>query len=70
MHSHIRGSMTNETAADCASVQLGKAQGWFTRDDLDTMALYMRDNPGDWTHMPGPQRDVRSDGESEPNFSP
>lgn len=45
-----------EEAADCWSVRKGRDQGWLTRADLDTMAVYMTGNRGDSTHLPGPQR--------------
>jgi hypothetical protein len=52
---HVMGNIA-ETAADCFAVTLGKAQGWFTLDDFDDMAKVFANNPGDFTHPPGPER--------------
>lgn len=47
---------SNESDADCYSVQLGIAQGWFTVADLPAMLTVFQNNPGDWSHPPGPVR--------------
>lgn len=50
-------NVANESAADCWSIQTGKRQGLFDRDDVVGFAPYFANNPGTpWGHLPGPQR--------------
>jgi hypothetical protein len=53
-HAYLR--TTNESSADCWSATTGVNQGWFNKNDVDTLAIAMKDNPGDLTHPPGPDR--------------
>ena len=47
---------SNEQAADCWAVKLGRAQGWLSPQGLSTVQAYFVSSPGDWTHAPGPYR--------------
>lgn len=46
----------NERAADCWAIQLGRDQGFFPPQALHQICAFTFPNPGDWTHLPGPQR--------------
>ena len=46
----------NEFAADCWAVKVGRNQGWLTMDGISTVEAGLANSPGDWTHMPGPER--------------
>ncbi len=46
----------NESAADCWAIQAGKEQGWFTAQNFPALIQFFANNPGDWTHAPGPVR--------------
>jgi hypothetical protein len=45
-----------EENADCWSAKTGVQQGWFSPADADQLAEDMKNNPGDNSHPPGPQR--------------
>ena len=51
---HVLGS--NESAADCWAMRLGRDQGWLSRRDAQTVANALRQTPGSWTHPWGPVR--------------
>jgi hypothetical protein len=53
---HLAAVGGNESAADCWAVQLGRNQGWLTGPGLQVVGQFFINNPGDWTHAPGPQR--------------
>lgn len=53
---HLFLRTADESRADCWSVQTGEQQGWFVRDDLVNIAQIFANNPGDFTHPPGPMR--------------
>jgi hypothetical protein len=46
----------NESDADCWAIKTGKSQGWFTPDNFPALIRLFANNPGDWTHLPGPAR--------------
>lgn len=46
----------NETQADLWAIQTGKAQGWFPPAAFNVLIAAFANNPGDWTHLPGPTR--------------
>jgi hypothetical protein len=46
----------NESAADCWAIKLGRQQGWFTPANFPALLRLFANNPGDWTHLPGPAR--------------
>lgn len=47
---------SNEPAADCWAVRLGRNQGFFTPQAMQEICAYTFPSPGDWTHLPGPAR--------------
>jgi hypothetical protein len=47
---------SSETGADCWAIKTGKAQGWFPPEAFKTLEEAFANNPGDWTHLPGPAR--------------
>lgn len=47
---------TDESAADCWSVQTGRAEGWFPPETFDLLEEMFADNLGDDEHLPGPVR--------------
>lgn len=47
---------TNEVAADCWAVRLGRYQGWFPPMAFYPMIEMFKNNAGDITHPPGPAR--------------
>jgi hypothetical protein len=55
-HSFVGAS---ESAADCWAIRTGRQQGWFRLQDFADLQRMFANNPGDWTHFPGPVR-VRS----------
>lgn len=46
----------DEAAADCWAVRTGRDQGWFPPQTFELMMQMMWNNPGDFTHAPGPMR--------------
>jgi hypothetical protein len=50
---------SNETAADCWAIKVGRNQGWLSRPAVGMIQQYFGDSPGDWTHEPGPYRIAR-----------
>jgi len=46
----------SENAADCWAIRLGRDQGWFPPKAFDEMIAMFRNNPGDFSHAPGPVR--------------
>jgi len=46
----------NERAADCWAIQLGRDQGFFPPQAIHQICAFTFPTPGDWTHLPGPQR--------------
>jgi hypothetical protein len=46
----------NEQAADCWAMKLGRNQGFFNQQSVQAICSYTFNSPGDWTHLPGPQR--------------
>ena len=46
----------NETAADCWAIRTGRNQGWFPPQAFQALMAIFANNPGDYTHLPGPQR--------------
>ncbi|MEM8983717.1 MAG: hypothetical protein AAGC71_11870 [Pseudomonadota bacterium] len=51
---HVLGS--NESAADCWAMQIGRDQGWLSRRDATAVAHTLSRTPGSITHPPGPIR--------------
>jgi hypothetical protein len=47
---------SNENAADCWAVKLGRNQGWLTPQGLAVVQAYFMNSSGDWTHLPGQLR--------------
>ncbi len=47
---------SNENAADCWAIKLGRNQGWINPASLGVIQSYFLNNPGNWTHLPGPLR--------------
>lgn len=47
---------SDESAADCWAIKLGRNQGWLTPEGLQLVGQYFVNSPGDWTHAPGPFR--------------
>lgn len=46
----------NEAAADCWGIRRGRDQGWFPPQAFAQLVQAFRNNPGDYTHAPGPAR--------------
>lgn len=53
---HIRAIGSNENAADCWAIKLGRNQGWIDLQGLRVIQAYFQNNQGDWTHLPGQLR--------------
>jgi hypothetical protein len=53
---HIIVPTTDENTADCTAVKFGRSQGWLTLGGIQSLCDYFQQNPGDWTHAPGPVR--------------
>lgn len=53
---HAYNQTANESEADCWSAKTGVRQGWFTSSDFEQLKVEMKDNQGDITHPPGPER--------------
>lgn len=53
---HIPAIGSNENAADCWAIKLGRNQGWINYQGLSLIQAYFQNNQGDWTHLPGPFR--------------
>lgn len=51
---HVVGS--DENAADCWAIRMGRNQGWFPPQTFQEMMYQFQYNPGDFTHAPGPVR--------------
>jgi hypothetical protein len=49
-------NIMNEEAADCFAARLGRQQGWWTRQGFYDLIAHMGNNPGSYTHAPGPWR--------------
>lgn len=47
---------SNEQAADCFAVKLGRNQGFFPPQAIQQICAFTFPSPGDWTHFPGPLR--------------
>lgn len=47
---------SNEPAADCWAVKLGRNQGWLPPQAVGIVASTFVNSPGNWTHAPGPVR--------------
>ena len=47
---------TDESAADCWSVQTGRIEGWFPADMFVLLENMFAENPGDDEHLSGPER--------------
>ncbi|MCC7642529.1 MULTISPECIES: hypothetical protein [unclassified Janthinobacterium] len=47
---------SNERAADCWAIQLGRDQGFLPPQAIHQICAFTFPNPGDWTHLPGPIR--------------
>lgn len=52
---HMQGIL-NEAAADCWAIRTGRNQGWFPPPAFGLLIQFFQNNPGDWTHAPGPVR--------------
>jgi len=50
---------SNEMAADCWAIKVGRNQGWLSRPAVGVIQQYFGNSPGDWTHEPGPARIAR-----------
>ena len=50
---------SNEMAADCWAIKLGRNQGWLPAAAIGVIQQYFGNSPGDWTHEPGPTRIAR-----------
>lgn len=48
--------ISNESDADCFAVRLGRDQGWFPPYVFNELIAAFQNNPGDFTHPPGPAR--------------
>ncbi|MDI1326247.1 MAG: hypothetical protein PSV23_05545 [Brevundimonas sp.] len=48
--------ISNEGAADCFAIRLGRDQGWFPSYVFGELIEALRYNPGDYTHAPGTVR--------------
>lgn len=46
----------SESDADCWAIKTGKKQGWFPESSFRDLMIVFANNPGDWTHLPGPAR--------------
>lgn len=53
---HIPAIGSNENAADCWAIKLGRNQGWINFQGLRVIQTYFQNNQGDWTHLPGGMR--------------
>ncbi len=53
---HLPAIGSNESAADCWAIKLGRNQGWINLPGLRTIQAYFQNNQGDWTHLPGQLR--------------
>jgi hypothetical protein len=53
-HAFLRTA--DESKADCWSAQTGVRQHWFGPEDADELEREMQNNPGDFSHPPGPER--------------
>lgn len=51
---HVVGS--NENAADCWAIRTGRDQGWFPPQAFQETIYQFQNNPGDFSHAPGPVR--------------
>jgi hypothetical protein len=47
---------SDEQAADCWAVKLGRNQGFFPPQAMQQICAFTFPSPGDWTHLPGPLR--------------
>jgi hypothetical protein len=50
---HLPAIRSNENAADCWAIKLGRNQGWIDFQGLRLIQTYFQNNQGDWTHLPG-----------------
>jgi hypothetical protein len=44
---------SNENAADCWAIKLGRNQGWIDFSGLRVIQTFFSSGQGDWTHLPG-----------------
>jgi len=47
---------SSEAGADCWAIRTGRNQGWFPPQAFQELMYWMQNNPGDFTHAPGPER--------------
>jgi hypothetical protein len=47
---------TNDAAADCFAIRLGRDQGWFREQDIAWLQVFFGQGTGDYSHAPGPIR--------------
>lgn len=52
---HVNG-VRAEPQADCASIRLGLAMGWFTQETIPYLVEGLEQGVPGWTHSPSPQR--------------
>lgn len=58
---HVLGGsipFVSEQAADCWAARTLVQRGEFTLNDLQQVQLEISRSPGDWSHLPGPQRSM------------
>ena len=53
---HLPAIGSNENAADCWAIKLGRNQRWINVQGLRVIQAYFQNNVGDWTHLPGELR--------------
>jgi hypothetical protein len=56
---HVLGNyipLVSEQEADCWAARTLVARGEFTLNDLRQVQMEISSSPGDWSHLPGPQR--------------
>jgi hypothetical protein len=53
---HVPAIGSNENAADCWAIKLGRNQGWINPASIGVIQAYFVTSPGNWTHLPGPLR--------------
>jgi len=50
--------LSQEQEADCFGIRELVAKGVLSRDDIPAIQRDISNSPGDWTHLPGPQRAI------------
>lgn len=53
---HVQLPTANEDVADCYAAKVGRRQGWLSPQGIHSLCVYFQNNPGDWSHRPGPAR--------------